>query len=105
MEAVVIVIGIISLVIIGFIGYMFLGLALKICILWIPIIFSLLIPSLIGFAFGAVGGGFGILSGLICAYLTYEYWEDNQTYNIWIKKIDKIFHTEWFLISISIFWR
>ena len=87
MEAIVVVIGIILLVIMGFIGYLFLGLALKVCILWIPIILGFFLPSIAGFAFGAIGGGLGILLGIGFGYYVYDRWEDHLAYQKLIKKI------------------
>jgi hypothetical protein len=94
MEVLVPIITIIGLLAIGIFAYIFLGLLLKICLLWIPIALGFFLPVFLGFVMGPSIGGVGILLGIFAAYYVYDKWEDHTLYMEYTKKIDRVFYTE-----------
>lgn len=94
MEAALAFFGIVGLLAIGFFAYLFLGLFLKACLLWIPVVIGFVFPVACGFAFGTIVGGLGILVGIGTGYYVYDRWEDHSAYLDLTKKIDSIFQTE-----------
>ena len=94
MESIAVVLAFTLIVILVFLGYLFLGLALKVCFLWVPVIISFLLPSICGFAFGPIGGGLGIVLGLVSGFIAFEKWEDHPIYNKLVKRIDSCFYSE-----------